>query len=92
VLVPRVVEGVCAPADRGVLRTARACRTASERAGTMSAQRPSLARASTAAGAPPAARPEEADDVYTSELLSYSLERLNKARTHRHRRSEASRT
>jgi hypothetical protein len=43
-----------------------------------------LARASSSAGAA-APRGAEADDCYTSELLSFSLERLNKARGRRWR-------
>ena len=39
-----------------------------------------MARASVALQPPRALSEAEADDAFTSELLSYSLERLNKAR------------
>ena len=39
-----------------------------------------MARSSVAGVAPRALTEAEADDAFTSELLSYSLERLNKAR------------
>ena len=42
-----------------------------------------MARASVAAAPPRALSEAEADDAFTSELLSYSLERLNKARARR---------
>ena len=38
---------------------------------------------SSVVGAPPPLTEAEADDAFTSELLSYSLERLNKARAPR---------